>query len=188
MNNSFKKYSAFTFVELMIVIAIIGIMTAVGFASLQSARSMSRLRTAQREVAATIKLAQSYALQGKMQSGITPCGYGFRFENNAVDYKIFYNLPGPGNGNDCKARNNNATFREFGGFSNSAEAYSLKSGVTLNMDVTPIADTEIYFTVPHGNMFKDGGAGYDQLKRFRFDFSGTWKEITISPGGFVTEN
>lgn len=181
-----KKHKAFSFIEVMVIVAIIAIMSAVGLASLQSAKSVSRLKTAQREVAATIKLAQSYALQGKMQNGVTPCGYGFRF-TDATNYEIFYNTVG--NYSDCEDRNGQANGRRwFNGAPNlsvSAETYALKNGVSLNSDIN---STEMYFTVPHGNIYDRTGSPYPAAQTFQFSFLGSDKTITINPGGFVTEN
>jgi prepilin-type N-terminal cleavage/methylation domain-containing protein len=83
------KNSGFTLIEMMIVMAIIGILSATGFMGYQSAKRNAALRAAQREVATVIRLAQGYALQGKTQGDITPCGYGFKFTANNT-YQIFY--------------------------------------------------------------------------------------------------
>jgi hypothetical protein len=132
-------------------------------------------------------LAQTYALQGNKQNGVTPCGYGFHFTSE-TNYEIFSNPPGAGNGNDCETRNGNASFRIFGGFSNNIESYSLKNGVSLTSPVD-FADTEIYFTVPHANIFDRNGAVYPVgAPQFTFTFSGVSKFITVNSGGFVTES
>ena len=179
------------------VVAIIAIMSAVGFASLQSAKSASRLKTAKREVAATIKLAQSYALQGKMQNGATPCGYGFRFpDNDNVNYEIFYN-PGP----DCDKKNSGTDLTYLKKYlhytdvgilpaSQTAESFSLKNGVTLviNASAPGNANREIYFTVPRANIFNGVGAPYPEIQSFWFEYSGDFKMIIFNPGGYVTEN
>lgn len=182
-----RKYKAFTLVELMAVVAIIGIITAAGFVSLQSGKNSAALQTAQRQVASEIKLAQSYALQGKTQGGATPCGYGFRFTDSA-HYEIFYNP-----GTDCDTLNNgsDASYLHYkSGVSASAESGSLGNGVVLK-DVSgsafTSAATEIYFTVPRGDMYDSSGTGFAS-KLFDFsDGSGT-KSITINPGGSVSEN
>lgn len=55
----------FTFVEVIMVVAIISIMTGVALVSMNSARTNKALETAGQEVAATIREAQNYALTGK---------------------------------------------------------------------------------------------------------------------------
>ncbi len=181
-----KKYNAFTLIELMVVIAIIGIMTAIGFGVLQNQKSPSALTDAQRQVASAIKLAQSYALQGKAVNGTTPCGFGFRF-TNSTNYEIFDVTPQ--SGNDCDQTNTNYT----AGNLSSSEAYSLDNGVTIasvnsNPLTTDFTPTEIYFTVPNGIMYDSSGTGFS-AKTFQFDLgSSNNKTITVNSGGSITEN
>lgn len=192
-----RRHKAFTLIELMVAIAIIGIMTGVGFASLQSGRSESRLQAAQREVAATIKLARSHALHGITQSGVTPCGYGFRFDPGDAarqKYEIFFNMPGT---SDCTAKNTDPNHRHYRNTGNLAdrsqvaESFSLSEGVTLG-DPNIYGggnpnDAEIYFTVPHANVFDENGNPY-LSQVFDFSFSGKIKSITINSAGTITEN
>lgn len=185
------RYKAVTFAELIIVMAIIGIMTAVSIVSFTPIRSSARLKAAQREVAAEIKLAQGYALQGKTQKGATPCGYGFHFKDNS-NYEIFYNAPN-GAGDTCGSRNSNPSNLKFvNGYSSSVEAVTLKEGVILKSDPSK---AQIYFTVPHANIFDENGSSFvvgDVKKTFVFGFSSPslpdQKSIDINSGGFVTEN
>lgn len=207
-----KKHKAFTLIELMAVIAIIGIMSAVAFVSLNSTKSASRLKTAQREVTSIIKLAQTYALQGKNQeypvgSGtfITPCGYGFRFKDTSdiTNYEIFYNIAENNINQDCTYKNdpsrtNYKHWRNGNGpqssQTNSSLSYSLKNGVTLSSPTINNLnnnDTEIYFTVPHAEMFGKNGGQYPLTQEFEFNYGGvggTTKKITINRGGYVTES
>jgi prepilin-type N-terminal cleavage/methylation domain-containing protein len=90
-----KKNQGFSLMELMMVIAIIGIMTVVGFASTSSIKKNSLLRASQNEIASAIKLVQSYALQGKTINDagnwVVPCEYGFEFTDKS-SYRTFYAL------------------------------------------------------------------------------------------------
>ncbi|MDO8240730.1 MAG: prepilin-type N-terminal cleavage/methylation domain-containing protein [Candidatus Moranbacteria bacterium] len=174
-----KKYNGFSFLELIITIAIMGIMGGVGFASLQSSKSTTRLVTAQREVATTIRLAQSYALQGRMQGGQTPCGYGFRFTDTSK-YEIFYKLPN--SGKDCSDTN----FTSF----NQMENLQLGNNVVLSSPAVS-ADTEIYFAIPFGNVLGKDGLTLvgDQLIVLQYPAgTGATKSVTISSTGNIVEN
>lgn len=168
-----RYYRAVTLIEMMVVIAIIGIITSVTIVSFQSGKSDFRLQAAQREVTATIKLAQGYALQGKTQGGVTPCWYGFRF-TSVERYEIFYKLPP-----SCGISN----------VGSMAEEYNLGNSVTLSFpDVSDLDDTEIYFTIPHANAYDKTGAAYSSSQNITFDFAGAaTKTITINKGGNVAE-
>jgi len=65
MDKLVKNKNGFSLVELVIVMAIISIMTAVGLVSLQSSRTATQLEASGREVAAAIREAQNNALTGK---------------------------------------------------------------------------------------------------------------------------
>jgi type II secretion system protein H len=176
--NKIKKYKGVTFLELMVVIAIIGIMTAVALVSLQPAKDDARLKAAQGEVAASIRLAQSYALQGKAQAGAKPCGYGFRFDptdSNKQKYEIFYKVANTGK--DCSDPN----YTSF----NTVEGYSLKNGVFLNAPV--FANTEIYYAIPFGTMYGSNGSPFLNTT-LKVKYLTVEKNISITTGGQVIEN
>lgn len=164
----------FTLLELMVVIGIIGIMTGIGLVSLVPAKKNIALKTAQDEVTSAIKLAQSYALQGKSISGVSDiCGYGFRFidppiaGDPIVDYEIFYYKAGA----DCTGGKTEST----------VESQDLKNGVSLTSPV--VANTKIYFGIPSADI---SGTGVPQT--FTFSSGSDSKIITISSSGLVTEN
>ena len=175
------------------VITIMGIMSSVGFVSLQSSKVDSRLKAAQGEVSTTIKLAQSYALQGKTQNiggeNKTPCGYGFRF-TDASHYVIFYNTPL--GGRTCAALQINANGRHFYNdvtvVSTDMGLGSLNNNVTLSLSPFVSADTEVYFKIPFGNIYDGAGAIIGTNKTFTFDYTGITKSITMQSNGSLIEN
>lgn len=197
MTKSKKFYKAVTLVELLAVIAIIGIMSAVGIVSLNSGKTSVKLQAAQREVASIIKLAQSYALQGKTvtYSGeiITPCGYGVIFVNS-TSYEIFYNTwksGGWGSVDNCADMNdtsNNRQWKNGSLHSQAAGSFQLKDGVTLSSPATA-TNAQIYFTIPAGNIYDKNGDAYVGPQTFTFGLgSSDTKSITIDSGGSVTES
>lgn len=145
--------------EVMAVIAIIGIMTGVGVRSLQDSKADAKLKSAQREIASAIKLAQTYALQGKVVSslGKAPCAYGFKF-SSATSYEIFYS-------SDCAS-------------TSSLESYNL-DGVSLS---SPEASGSVVtFSLPFATMT----SGKDLT--LTLNFSDISKDVIIHEGGYVEE-
>lgn len=160
-----KNDSGFTLIELLLVIGILSILAVATFVSFSSVRSGAKTRSAQREVASAIKLAQSYALEGKVHGGTTPKYYGFKFRNDRRTYVI------------CK--NNSAG---DAGCSADVETYTLTSGVTLNAS-TSIADSLIMFAIPHGN---NSNAGDRTL--ILSDSAGSSRSVVINNRGMITED
>jgi type II secretory pathway pseudopilin PulG len=156
----------FTILEILAIVAVMGIMLAVTMVSLTETSSEAKLISAQREVASAIKTAKSYALQGKTNAsaGALPKYWGVKFTNTST-YRIFYtNLIGGSEWNE--------------------ETFQLKNGVVLS-DPLPADTAKVYFGVPNG-----GATGSINLP---FSYSlelGTLPEktITIDSGGVVTEN
>lgn len=98
----------FSLIELMVVIAIIGIMTAVVIVSLIGNKDKKAVETAAREVAAAVREAQNYALTGK-GAGSTCSGYKFSWDNSSS-----YGSKSIESGGTCSTSN-----------------YTLKNGVTF---------------------------------------------------------
>lgn len=153
----------FTILELMVAIAIVGIMTTVAIVSFSGAKSDAKIRASQRELASTIEMAQSYALQGKTQGDFVPDYYSVRF-SDSTNYHICYScVDSSVCPNSC---NDSTTF----------ERYSLKDGV-----VGP-SGSAVTFKVPYG----DSTSSSDIT--FNLSIAGSSsKTVTVSPMGSVTE-
>jgi len=125
MPNTTPK--AFTLIELMIVVAIIGIMSSVVIISMQNGKIEKELETAAREVAATIREAQNNALTGKNASSTNPiCSqYNFAYTNGSSNYSV-----------NCS-----------GNYSNN---YTLKNGVTF------ASGGNFNFSIPFGGVAANG--------------------------------
>ncbi len=81
----------FTLIELLVVIAIVGIMTSVMIASLQKGRAQRAVDVAARQVAATIRMAQSYALAGRYAGdNKIPCDFRFFANGTTGEYGVRY--------------------------------------------------------------------------------------------------
>lgn len=164
-----KFLRGFTVIEILVIIAVMGIMLSIAFVNLGSGRTSAKLDAAQREVASAIKMAQSNALQGKTASGSVPKYWGIYFENDKT-YKI---VPSNAPGTDIA-----------GG----TETYALSNGVTFS--VTNVINSRIYFSVPNGNILKGNGTSYasGDTATATVSISGLSKTVNISYGGVITEN
>lgn len=169
-----KNKAGFTLIEMLVVLGITGILSSVGLISYQSAKSEAALRAAQREVATVIRMAQSYALQGKIQTidgeQRTPCGYGFEFTNDHT-YRIFYtykNDPSDAK-NTCENDREYPSTGSIVSINGNDQIFQLPDNVTMTN--APVLPTKFYFTIPFGSVFP-----YDSVS----DFGGN--EMTLEYG------
>jgi len=150
-----KKYSGFTFMELMIVIAIIGILSTISIVSFNQTRKRANVDTSADELASAISLAKEYSLQGKMPQGENSiCGYGFRF-TSTTEYKIFYYSDKTLSVTDkdyCKIKANLVDSNV------SVYTQKLKTGVTLTSP--NISSTKIYFNIPRADLSFSSAVNY----------------------------
>ncbi|MCD6149636.1 prepilin-type N-terminal cleavage/methylation domain-containing protein [bacterium] len=114
----YKK--AVTFIELVIVVAIVGIMTSVLLVSTSGSRTDKALEAAAREVAAMIREAQNYALTGK-DAGAGCNSYVFAYTDATNSYSV---------NNGCNINN----------------SYTLKNGIVFNSGVSG----SFNFSAPYG--------------------------------------
>jgi len=121
------RKKGFTLVELMIVMAIVGIMTAVTIVSLSGARDRKAAEGEARKFAAVVREVQNYALTGKqLGTGLVTCSVGMNaIASGATSYGIFYTYR---SGDDCNTSASNAfvtnTISNGVAFSSAANAFS----------------------------------------------------------------
>lgn len=99
LKNSVKNNSArlckkgFTLVEVVIVIGIFAVISAIILFNYSSFRSNTTVNTVAQEIALTVRKAQSYSLGLQapgLLSGLPVKGYGVRFESNKPDQIVFF--------------------------------------------------------------------------------------------------
>lgn len=99
-----------TLIEVMAVIVIIGIMSAISIVSFTSSKRSTELETAAEEITAVLREAQNYSLTGKnLKSGCNT--YEVDFNPNSADFRLHNGL------GSCELN----------------ELYSLKNGVTVQV-------------------------------------------------------
>ena len=126
MFNNEKQFRqaipAFSFIEVILVVAIIGIMTSIVFTSINQSKHRTELETAANEVVASIRKIQNYSLSGKDISS-TCSEYRFIATINSNTFTI------DNGGSTCPF----------------SENYQLKSGVVFGSNIA------LGFNAPFGN-------------------------------------
>lgn len=155
---------AFSLIEVLIVIAIIGIISSVIFVSMQNSKTEKELETAAREVAATIREAQNNALTGKViDDSRFPCKFGIYKTANS-EYKLAYYYHT--NNNDCS----NPSFQDVA-------TYMLKNGVAFNGSFSLI-----YYSVPQAEF------AAPDVRSVILNKGGKYISICAYPSGKIEES
>lgn len=131
-----KKHSGFTLVELMITIAIVGILLMVGLPSLKSSMQGSQLIATSNELLSALHLARSEAIKRNARVSICSSSNGAACSVSA-DWKngwiVFVDAVGPGDlvntGEACVAEGEDCLLRIHAGFTDSKLTVS---GVNTN--------------------------------------------------------
>ena len=141
--NSVMFRKGLTFIELIIVIAIIGIMTAVTYFSLRDVKPAKEVEVGSRKIAALLRQTQNDAVAGKMMdNGVgakkTPCAFVMRLSNVAggVRYEKAYRQDNTGGAaNGCATSTDSAPY---------------ETGTIPRITVD--SNKDIRFFVPHGGI------------------------------------
>jgi len=177
-----QNTKAFSLIELMAVIAIIGIMSSVLFVSLSSGRTEKHLENASRQLATDIRSLQRTVLNGAVPPGITEpiCGFGMRKWMD--DYRFFVIIKSDADtrtGTGCNgaaygrstASGNPVTLRDIKSFEN---------GVVLSGTLP-----DLYFEVPNGKLYV--GGAQNASAEYILEKDGIEYHVCVSSGGNVEE-
>lgn len=152
-----KNLRGFTFIEVIVVMAIIGIMAGIVAVSFKTGRVEKELETNAREFAGVVREAQNYALTGKQfKTDTSPCR--FQVEWSESSYKlIYYYKDASGNCNQPLTM----------------VTYPLKNGVTFGNS------GNLFFTVPHADFSGNTSATFSKSQNNYF--------VCISSDGRITD-
>lgn len=154
-----KTKKGTSLLELSIVIAVTVIASSAVLVSLTSSRNKNNLRASQRELTATLRLAQSYALQGKLNNGTPSFGYGVEFLS-PIEYRIV----------SCS----DVSCSTIVG----VESRKISGGVSLTSP--PPGSSRIIFFTPHGRV--------SAPVAYTLSVGGEARTTSVGTTGAITEN
>lgn len=155
-----KNLRGFTFVEVMMVMAIIGIMAGMVVVSFTKNRVERELETNAREFAGVVREAQNYALTGKQfVAGTDPCGFMVNWDGSS--YTLTYKYKGANE--VCNQTSLIAT-------------YALKNGVSFSG-----SNADVYFDVPHATL------NFNGIKSVQFTKSSKNHTVCIYADGRISD-
>lgn len=172
MITSFQRTNfGFTVIEMVIVIAIIGISSVVIINSLSTGRALRLTEQSAHDLAGALRQAQNYALTGKASAGQESCYFGLRFISSSR-YALVQYYRAAGN---CNSYNTLTTT-------------NLAGGVTF----TSISSypTILAFSLPRAEVYSaTSGAlsGLTTAQRIGLTKSGRTQYLCLYPGGRIEE-
>lgn len=129
MRNNKHLFKAYTLIEVSVVIAIIGIVSAILLVNPGSSRSVRDLANTGQEIVSVLREAQNDALAGfQGSSSYKPCG--FKFWWNSTTYKVIYQYK---QGDACTGESD-------------LRVYQLSNGVSFS------SAGSFVFGLPHANI------------------------------------
>ncbi|MDX9855383.1 MAG: type II secretion system protein [Parcubacteria group bacterium] len=134
MKIKIKTKKGFTLLEVMAVMGIVAVMTAVALSAIVNSRNQTELESAANEVMAAIRETQNYALTGKKDESDNVCTQ-YTFSPGTPTNNSYTILGGP-----------------IQTCSNFSVTQKLSGGVTFN------GSSSISFSTPHADVTPIGGA------------------------------
>lgn len=166
MLNQYQKNLGFTLIEMLVVIAIIGIVSVSIFLSFRTGQKQYSLDQSAQRLILNLRRAQSMGMNALKQEGNLVYGYGVYTNNNS--YLIFYNLN----------QSEGTTYVQ--GTSQILETINLSSTITLS----PLAQS-VFFAPPDPKTYINGVFDENNLKQFNLTQEGKTRTVKIYGSGRI---
>lgn len=162
-----KNKNGFTMIELMIVMAIIGIMSAVIFVNMANVGTNNNLKLAGRQLSSALHLTQSYALTGKQKDPDKyPCA--FKFSTKEIDGGFYYEIQ--------------YIFREVNEECGDKADFEPFEGPIKFNKVASLTENSVTFNVPHATY-----SAPEPETEFIFSEKGKTYKVTVFSSGVIQE-
>jgi len=182
-----KNKKGFSLLEIMITVAIVGILTAVVLTMQSRSRKARELEMAGRKVSAKMREIQNNSLSGKqMAEGVTACGFGYTpAASGNKSYRAYYNYYDSDRTDiDCSS-----VAKGFGGSSAVYEEVRLEDNSTASGRVYIDSGTltGAYFSIPHGSVFNNSGAVIVSTRYLTLRSDAGYYNVCFYPTGKIEE-
>ncbi|HBO17220.1 MAG: hypothetical protein UR69_C0002G0124 [Candidatus Moranbacteria bacterium GW2011_GWE2_35_2-] len=183
-----KFVPGFTLLEVLVTVAIIGIMATVALVSTQRGKIDKEVSVAAEQVASSIREAQNYALSGKQPDATnTACGFGFR-RSSANAYSVFYNHTTE-DLVTCNAiiKYYSTTIPNQVSASLNSSGIILPNGVSFynNASTGAMNSQIVYFLIPFAIVYNFDGDTLGAIKTIMVGKDSIYYAICVSPVGAV---
>jgi len=155
-SSNFRLQKAFTLVELLVVISIMGLLTTGAIFSAARSKRVTSLNRSAREVLLALRDAQNESLiTQEGTQGVTPCGFGVHYLDNKSFSIFMEETDVPGEECIAVAGPNQNIDRLWGGYGNQSilETFTLTEDNYVKI-VSSFVD--IYFEPPDGLTYING--------------------------------
>jgi len=143
-----QKQKGFTLIEVIVVIAVIGLIVTLVFANYRSGTRSSNLQAAAQGLVTDIRTAQNMAMSSSKYEDEVPCGYGIHFMSNN-SYFLFRDIDGDRQCSTNNKRYNPELGEEIG------RVINLPADIDLKTE-SAFLRNDIFFMPPDPVVFFDG--------------------------------
>jgi prepilin-type N-terminal cleavage/methylation domain-containing protein len=171
-----RKQAGFTLIEMLVVIFIIAILSALLFANYKTGQKKYTLIQASQQAVSNIRKAQNMAISGTDIVGTSYYGFGVFFNRNDNYYIIYADK----NGNSSYQPSDDSMI----------ETINLAGKVIINSTSPVASKLDVFFESPNPTTYINGSSADGLTGTVTFTFEGTslTKTVTITTAGLIQGN
>lgn len=169
-----RKQQAYTLIEVMVVIAIIGLLSAIILTAMSRDKARMQIESVSREFSARVRAIQNDALTGKYVGNNIACGYIVDVDVAAGSYRFSRTL-----NTTCSTTGLNLCL----------DGKTPMNTVTLQGGVSVSGPTGVCFTIPFGKAKTISGVDIGATQKYTFSKAGSshTRSVCVGTTGDITE-